>query len=134
MLPASISGLIAAARDLTTLRIHRNDTQKLVLQHLDNGRSVSFVFDELCHRARPTRRKLPHREQRRGKIHLPADLLAEKEAGPNAAPDLPHHVVGCLQVFECYPMQAKAAIRRKNAARGIQDGRLGIQSTVPGNP
>ena len=100
MLPASISGLTAAARDLPALGVDRKEAGDLAREHLDYRRTVGFVLDQLRESTGPLRRKLANRVYCGGAVHSSADLIAQQEHRPQPPPYLANDVVGSIEILE----------------------------------
>ena len=84
---------------------------------------LALFFGELTSRPASALRD-PARRAAWREIHPPADLLAEKEVRPYAAPYLPGHEIGCLQVLERIApglellAHGSRRINRRNRAQG----------------
>jgi len=85
---------------------------------------LALFFEELNRRASASALRDPARRAAWREIHPPADLLAEKEVRPYAAPYLPGHEIGCLQVLERIApglellAHGSRRINRRNRAQG----------------
>src|SRR2546426_4435099 len=61
--------------NLPTLGVYGNDAGNLMLEHLDNGRSVGLVLDQFPNAARPLDRQFADGFYCSREVHAAADLI-----------------------------------------------------------
>src|SRR5689334_7388533 len=63
--------------NLPTFRIHRQDSGNLATEHLDHGRTVGLILDQLRQRTGEPSRELTNSLEGRWIVHAAADLFRQ---------------------------------------------------------